>query len=66
MLNAAFKNLTFSASWNHGKIVAIGGKTKMTGGVNYWPEYVGKSAKADTLGKIKRSILLSTTTPSTS
>lgn len=41
-LDSAFSNLNFSASWNHGKIVAIGGKTMMTGGINYWPEYIGK------------------------
>ncbi|KAK0645825.1 hypothetical protein B0T16DRAFT_445977 [Cercophora newfieldiana] len=41
-LDNVFKNLTFSASWNHGKIVAIGGKTMMTGGINYWPEYTGR------------------------
>ncbi|KAK0616218.1 hypothetical protein B0T14DRAFT_604565 [Immersiella caudata] len=40
-LDTIFKNLAFSASWNHGKIVAIGGKTMMTGGINYWPDYIG-------------------------
>ncbi|MCJ1283553.1 hypothetical protein MMC26_002883 [Xylographa opegraphella] len=28
-----------SISWNHAKIVAVGGKTMMTGGGNYWSEY---------------------------
>jgi phosphatidylserine/phosphatidylglycerophosphate/cardiolipin synthase-like enzyme len=39
MLDALFNNVTFSASWNHGKILAIGGKTMMTGGINCWNEY---------------------------
>jgi hypothetical protein len=25
-----------SVSWNHGKILAVNGKTMMTGGANYW------------------------------
>ncbi|KAK5654251.1 hypothetical protein OQA88_7426 [Cercophora sp. LCS_1] len=49
-VDTAFKTLTFSASWNHGKIVAIGGKTIMTGGINYWPDYIGK--KGDGRGRI--------------
>jgi phosphatidylserine/phosphatidylglycerophosphate/cardiolipin synthase-like enzyme len=28
-----------SISWNHAKILAVHGKTMMTGGVNYWHEY---------------------------
>jgi hypothetical protein len=28
-----------AGSWNHGKIVAVGGKTMMTGGMNPWSEY---------------------------
>ena len=30
-------------SWNHAKIVAINGKTMMTGGGNYWREYIGSA-----------------------
>lgn len=39
LFDTIFNNFTFSASWNHGKILAIGGKTMMTGGINYWAEY---------------------------
>ena len=28
-------------SWNHGKVLAVNGKTMMTGGGNYWNEYTG-------------------------
>jgi phosphatidylserine/phosphatidylglycerophosphate/cardiolipin synthase-like enzyme len=28
-----------AGSWNHGKIVAVGGKTMMTEGMNPWSEY---------------------------
>ena len=28
-------------SWNHAKILAVNGKTMMTGGGNYWREYLG-------------------------
>lgn len=28
-----------SISWNHAKILAVDGKTMMTGGVNYWHDY---------------------------
>jgi phosphatidylserine/phosphatidylglycerophosphate/cardiolipin synthase-like enzyme len=28
-----------SISWNHAKILAVHGKTLMTGGVNFWQEY---------------------------
>ena len=27
--------------WNHGKILAVNGKTMMTGGGNYWSDYTG-------------------------
>ena len=30
-----------SISWNHAKILAVNGKTMMTGGANYWKEYLG-------------------------
>jgi hypothetical protein len=29
-------------SWNHGKVLAVNGKTMMTGGGNYWNVYTGK------------------------
>ena len=45
MLDTLFNNVTFSASWNHGKIVAVGGKTMMTGGINYWNEYTAPQTK---------------------
>jgi hypothetical protein len=28
-------------SWNHGKVLAVNGKTMMTGGGNYWDVYKG-------------------------
>jgi hypothetical protein len=28
-------------SWNHGKVLAVNGKTMMTGGGNYWDDYKG-------------------------
>jgi hypothetical protein len=34
--------LSGSASWNHGKILAVGGKTMMTGGMNPWAEYTAQ------------------------
>jgi hypothetical protein len=30
------------ASWNHGKILAVGGKTMMTRGMNPWAEYTAQ------------------------
>ena len=45
MLDALFNNVTFSASWNHGKILAVGGKTMMTGGINYWDQYTAHQTK---------------------
>ena len=45
MLDALFNNVTFSASWNHGKILAVSGKTMMTGGINYWNEYTASETK---------------------
>jgi phosphatidylserine/phosphatidylglycerophosphate/cardiolipin synthase-like enzyme len=27
-----------SLSWNHGKVLAVNGKTMMTGGANFWDE----------------------------
>ncbi|KAK0616637.1 hypothetical protein B0T14DRAFT_482960 [Immersiella caudata] len=43
MFDTIMKVPTFSASWNHGKIVAIGGKTVMTGGINYWHHYTSQN-----------------------
>ena len=31
-----FKHLSDHISWNHGKVLAVNGKTMMTGGGNYW------------------------------
>ncbi|KAK6072998.1 glycoside hydrolase family 3 protein [Seiridium cupressi] len=45
MLNMMFENVSMSVSWNHGKILAVGGKTMMTGGVNYWPHYTAKDPR---------------------
>ncbi|KAK9412823.1 putative PLD phosphodiesterase domain-containing protein [Seiridium unicorne] len=42
MLNMMFENVSMSVSWNHGKTLAVGGKTMMTGGINYWPHYTAK------------------------
>lgn len=42
MFDVMFKVTEFSASWNHCKIVAIGGKTMMTGGINYWHHYTSQ------------------------
>ena len=30
-------------SWNHAKILAVNGRTMMTGGGNYWREYLGSA-----------------------
>ena len=35
------KYLQYHISWNHGKVLAVNGKTMMTGGGNYWDEYTG-------------------------
>lgn len=43
MFDALFNHVTFAASWNHGKILAVDGKTMMTGGINYWNEYIHSS-----------------------
>jgi phosphatidylserine/phosphatidylglycerophosphate/cardiolipin synthase-like enzyme len=45
MFDTLFNNVTFSASWNHGKILAVGGKTMMTGGINYWSDYISYNRK---------------------
>ena len=57
-MKTVFNVLTFSASWNHGKVVAIGGKTMMTGGINYWPNYVGHDDSPNDPSKSSRGRII--------
>lgn len=35
---------TLSPSWNHGKLLVVGGKILMTGGINFWPYYTANNS----------------------
>jgi phosphatidylserine/phosphatidylglycerophosphate/cardiolipin synthase-like enzyme len=39
MIKTLSANIVPCISWNHAKILAVNGKTAMTGGGNYWHEY---------------------------
>lgn len=41
LVNKVIGDLAPSITWNHDKVLAVNGTTLMTGGINFWDQFLG-------------------------